>query len=118
MVHSTTAGVSPKTWFRGKDPVDEIWVSSEIYGIGASYLRYDADISDHRPVVVDLTMSLVLRKHRRNTVLLQARRLTSKVKCIRQEYTAKLEDLFLEHGTYNKLSRLASIRRGCLCIGR
>ena len=63
VVHSVTAGVSPETWFGGKDPIDGIYVSSEIDITGASYLLYHADIGDHRPVVADLIMSLVLRKH-------------------------------------------------------
>ena len=62
VVHSETKGPGPKTWFGGTYPIDGIWVSLEIDIIGASYLPFDGSLGDHRPVVADLTMSLVLGK--------------------------------------------------------
>jgi len=43
-VHSETNSPGPKTWFRGADPIDGIWVSSEIDVIGASYLPFDGSL--------------------------------------------------------------------------
>ena len=61
VVASQTIGQkAPNTWFRGKDPIDGIWITKDIEVIRASYLPFDADAGDHRPVVVDLTMGSVL----------------------------------------------------------
>ena len=87
VVHSETKGPGPKTWFRGSESIDEIWVSSEIDVIGASYLPFDGSQGDHRLVMVELTMGSVLGKHLRNIVPVQACRLNSKVTRIREAYT-------------------------------
>ena len=80
VVHSETKGPGPKTWFGGKDPIDDIWVSSDIDAIGASYLPFDGTLGDHWPVMTDITTSLVREKQLKNIVLPQAPRLNSKVK--------------------------------------
>jgi hypothetical protein len=66
VVHSETPGAGPKTWFRGSEAIDGIWVSSDIEVIRASYLPFDGSLGDHRPVVTDLTMGSVLGKHMKN----------------------------------------------------
>ena len=43
-VHSETGGQGPKTWFRGSESIDGIWVFSEIDVIGASYLPFDGSL--------------------------------------------------------------------------
>ena len=63
VVHSATPGAGPKTWFRGSESIDGIWVLSDIEVIRASYLPFDSSLGDHRPVMADLTMGLVLGKH-------------------------------------------------------
>ena len=69
---SKTRGPGHNTWFRGRGLVDGIWVSSEIDTIGASYFPFDGSLGDHRPMMVDLTMSLVLEKNLNNIFPLQA----------------------------------------------
>ncbi|KAL7536732.1 hypothetical protein ACHAXR_007366 [Thalassiosira sp. AJA248-18] len=97
-VETEATGMAPKTWFRGKDAIDgRIWVSSDIDIIGASYLPFDAEIGDHRPVVVDFTVSSVLGANFR---------LNSKVGRIRDAYIERLEGAFKEHGIYEKLLSL------------
>ena len=59
-VDSTTSGTSPKTWFRGKEAIDDIWFSSDLEVIAASYLPFHGDIGDHRPVIADATIQSIL----------------------------------------------------------
>ena len=94
VVHSATAGSGPKTWFRYSESIDEIWVSSEIDAISASYLPFGGSLGDHRPVITNLTMSLVLGKHLKNIAPVQARRLNSKETITREAYTKQLEALY------------------------
>ena len=95
VVHSATMGTGPKTWFRGSESINRIWVSSEIDVISASYLPFNGLLGDHRPVMVNLTMSLVLGKHLKNIVPVQAHRLNSKVTRTRDAYIEQLEALYL-----------------------
>ena len=60
VVHSETKGPGPKTWFRGSESIDGIWIFSEIDIIGASYLLFGGSLGDHRPMMADLTMGSVL----------------------------------------------------------
>ena len=59
-VHDQVPGPGPKTWFRGKESIDGIWVSCALEIIGASYLPFHADLGDHQPVMLDLTVRSVL----------------------------------------------------------
>ena len=79
-VHSQEPGHGPKTFFRGQQSIDGIWVSTDLEIISASYLPFNADIGDHRPVVADLTMRSVLGDHINKIVPVKARRLNSKIK--------------------------------------
>ena len=107
-VHSVMPGPGPNTHFRGKDAIDGIWYSSDLELISASYLPFDANMGDHRPVAADFTMESILGKHLKKIVPPPARRLNSKVKKIRQEYINRLENSFRKHGIYEKLLVLES----------
>ena len=48
----------PNTWFRGKDPIDGIWITNDLEVIRAGYLPFDANVGDHRPVMADLTKDI------------------------------------------------------------
>ena len=63
VVHIEAKCIGPKTWFRGKDLTDRIWVSSEIDVIRASYLPFNRTLGDHRSVMADPIMSLVLKQN-------------------------------------------------------
>ena len=58
-------------------------------------------------MMVDITMSSVLGKHLNNNVPMWARRFNSKVTRMWEAYIEKLEDLYLEHGVWDKLEALA-----------
>ena len=107
-VHSRTPGPGPKTWFRGKESIDGIWISSDLVCKGASYLPFHEDLGDHRPVCIDLTILSVLGTNLPKIVPPKARRLNSKVKRIREVYITTLESLFKEHGVHERLKTLAS----------
>ena len=105
-VHSVTPGPGPKTYFKGKDAIDGIWVTKDIKVIGASYLPFHADIGDHRPVMADLTMTSVLGNDLPRLVYPRARRLNAKVARIRGRYTNALGKLVSEHKLYERLQAL------------
>ena len=106
-VDSMTPRTSPKTWFRGKEAIDDIWFSSDLEVIAASYLPFHGDIGDHRPVIADATIQSILGTNLPKIIPPAARQLNSKVDCIRIPYTEKLEALFKEHNIYDRLQALA-----------
>ena len=105
-VHSVTQGQGPKTYYKGKDAIDGIWVTQDIEVISASYLPFHADIGDHRPVMADLTTTSVLGNDLPRLVYPRARRLNAKVTRIRERYTDALEKLVSEHRLYERLQAL------------
>ena len=80
VVHNQVPGDGPKTWFCGKESIDGIWASTDLDVIGASYLPFDVELGDHRPVVLDITTQSVLGGKMHRIVPVAARRLNSKVK--------------------------------------
>ena len=78
-VHSKVPGPGPNTHFRGTDSIDGIWYTSDLELRGASYLPFDADMGDHRPVLADFTQASVLGINLPRIEYLAARRLISKV---------------------------------------
>ena len=75
--------------------------------ITASYLPFNGDIGDHRPIIADVTIQSILGTNLPKIILLAARRLNSKVECIRIPYIEKLDALFKEHNIYDRLQALA-----------
>ena len=86
-VDSMTPGASPETWFRGKEAIDDIWFSSDLEVIAASYLPFHGDIRDHQPVIADATIQSILGTNLPESTPPAARRLNSKVDRIRIPYT-------------------------------
>ena len=105
-VHKNTSYKAPNTLFQGSDPIDGIWVSFDLEIICASYLPFHADIGDHRPVMVDITMQTLLGTNLPRVVPVQAHRLNLKVEKIRDTYISKLEGLFKKNNVYERLKAL------------
>ncbi len=55
---------------------------------GASYLPFDPDVSNHRPVMIDITMESVLGATIPRIAPVKARQLNSKIRKIRDCYIA------------------------------
>ena len=70
---------------------------------GASYLPFDPDVSDHRLVMIDITMESVLGTTIPKIVPVKARQLNSKIKKVRDCYIMNLELLFCKHDILDKL---------------
>ena len=91
-VFSQTRRKGPKTYFRGSVAIDGIWVTENLEVTAAAYLLFDPELGDHRPVVVNITKTSVLGVSGPKIKPTSARRLNSKIKQIRQNYIAKLEE--------------------------
>jgi endonuclease/exonuclease/phosphatase family metal-dependent hydrolase len=113
-VHKATGGRrGPPTHFRGNKQkngaIDGIYLSEDIELIGASYLPFDADLGDHRPVVVDVQMRSVLGTSIARIVRPTARRLNSKVKRVRHRYLELVRKGFKERKIEKRIKELERI---------
>ena len=77
-VHAQTPGYGPKTHFRGSQSIDGIWYTPDLELMGASYLPFDADMGDHRPVMADFTEQSLLGVNLPNIVPRMAAALTAR----------------------------------------
>ena len=82
------AGKGPNTYFKGSKPIDGIWTTTEIEVTSATYLPYDPELGDHRPVIANLS------------------------KRLGQEYIDRLEEQMRSHKVLNRLQRLQAEAEG------
>ena len=107
-VHMRTNGPGPKTHVRGSESIDGIYVTPEIEVRGASYLPFNKDLGDHRPVMMDVTIASILGRNLPKIVPPRARRLSAKIPRIREEYIKLLEKSFEQHGIFDRLVKLSN----------
>ena len=70
---------------------------------GVSYLPFDKDLGNHRPIVVNITMDSLLGINLPNIVPAKAQKLNSDVVRVRDEYIKLLEESLEDHKVYDKL---------------
>ncbi|KAK1748959.1 hypothetical protein QTG54_000898 [Skeletonema marinoi] len=109
-VHEQTEGRGPPTHFRGSEKsngaIDGIWVSDDLEVVGASYLPFDHEIGDHRPVMVDILSRSILGVPKKTIVRPKARKLSSRVPRIRNNYLSVVREKFKMHQVDKKLRSL------------
>ena len=96
-VHKQVPGQGPNTHIDGSVPIDGIWYTPDLTLERASYLPFDPQLGDHRPVMAEFTQESVLGARLPRVVPHKARRLTSKVKRICQKYVDNLEGMFRKY---------------------
>ena len=106
-VHAQTPGYGPKTHFRGSQSIDGIWYTPDLELMGASYLPFDADMGDHRPVMADFTEQSLLGVNLPNIVPPDGRRLNCKIERIRTRYIEDLEAKFERHNILERLKKIS-----------
>ena len=105
VVHAAVEGKGLNTHFKGLESIDGIWVTKEIEVLCASYLPYDAELGDHRPVIVNIAKRSLIGKDGHRVQNMACHRLHSKVECNRQEYIDRLEQQIQHHNFLNTCRR-------------
>ena len=108
-VHTVEPKMGPNTHVEGSEPIDGIWYTKDLEMRTASYLPFDPQLGDHRPVAVEFTQRSVLGAKLPRIAPHQARRLTSKVERIRDKYIKDLEEKFKKHDILGKLQAIADM---------
>ena len=78
-VHAAVDGKGPNTYFRGSDPINRIWITSEIEVTNAAYLPFDPELGDHRPVIANMSKCSLVGDNGPRVQWVACRRLNSKV---------------------------------------
>ena len=105
-VHEATAGQGPNTHIRGSEPIDGVWHIPKMCLQSASYLSFDPDLGNHRPVVADFSQDLVLGVNLPRIVSPKARKLNSKVDRIQEPYIKHTEISFRQDKVLERLREI------------
>jgi hypothetical protein len=113
-VHRAVPGKKgPPTHFKGNElnngAIDGIWLSNDLELLSASYLPFDGELGDHRPVVVDIHMRSVLGTLLHRIVPPKARRLNSRSPRIRNLYLERVRKGFQRHKIDQRLDEIEEI---------
>ena len=64
-VHGVVAGRSPNTYFKGSEPIDGIWTTTEIEVTSAAYLPYGPELGDYRPAIANILIQTLVGERQR-----------------------------------------------------
>ena len=106
----------PATHNTGKDPIDEIFVSSTLQVEKCGYLEHGQLVGDHRPVWVEITKNSMLGSKLPPLTTFSARRLKCNDPRLVTRYNKKLDELFNENGIYNRASKL--LKKFCVPLSQ
>ena len=82
------------THVQGSESIDNIYVTPKIEVKGVAYLLFNKDLGNHRPIMIDVTIVLILGQNLPKIVPPQARLLSAKISQIREEYMKLLKQSF------------------------
>ena len=93
------------TFFRGSNPIDGIWATSDITVVNACIMPAGYGIGDHRLFVIDLCETDITGKHRPAVVRPMSRKLITKIPGVANRYNEILESSIIKHRLIEKLGR-------------
>ena len=94
------------TFFRGTDPIDGVWVTSEVVVTGACVMPAGFGIGDHRMCVLDLLILALIGSNSPKIVRAAARRLNVMIPNTKTTHIRRLERLLEDHMTVHKAQKL------------
>ena len=97
---------APETYSGGKDPIDEIFVSSTLHIKASGFLEHSSSEGDHRPVWVDISKESALGDNFPDLPLYQARRLKCSDPRVVKKYLKHLHEFYERKGVYGKCIKL------------
>ncbi len=62
--HPRWGELEPHTYFRGTEPINGVWHSSDLEVISTVHLLFHKGVGDHRLVLVNITTRSAIRKHK------------------------------------------------------
>ena len=108
------------TFFRGTEPIDGIWATSDVVVTNACVMPAGYGVGDHRLFIIDFLTSSLIGASPPRIVRAAARRLNTKIPGTAGRYSDKVEQQTLQHrvieriGTTHKTSRTKEeVKRKC-----
>jgi hypothetical protein len=91
-------GASPgATFFRGSQPIDGIWISSDLEISNACVMPFGFGVGDHRAFVLDIPIESLVGENPVKIVRPVSRRLNSRLPKCGEAYTESLESNIVKH---------------------
>ena len=85
------------TFFRGSEPIDGIWATSDVVVTNACVMPAGYGVGDHRLFIVDFLTSSLIGTSPPRIVRAAARRLNTKIPGVAEKYSTKVEQQILQH---------------------
>ena len=85
------------THFRGSQPIDGVWATSDIEVVNACVMPVGYGLGDHRCFVVDFTLSSIVGRSLVRVKKLKARKLNTKLPQVAEKYNKLLEANLRRH---------------------
>jgi hypothetical protein len=97
-------GTSPgATFFRGKLPIDGLWVWGDLDISNACVMSFGYGIGDHRAFILDIPLELLVGVNSVKIVRPAGQRLNSKLPGCSKSYIASFEENITRHGLLERL---------------
>ena len=104
--HTRWGGMEPKTFARGSQPIDGIYISQELEVTSIMILPFDESIGDHRTMLIDISTRSTVGVYQYKIIRPEARRLTTRNKKALDKYLTYVKQQFKRHNLSNKLAAL------------
>ena len=100
-------GTEPNTYFRGKQPIDGIYVSQEIEASSLLSLSFHEGVGDHRTTIVDFSTASMIGHYQGHVVRPTSRRLTTKQSLSVRNYNSRLLSQLTAHRIPERLHAIS-----------
>jgi hypothetical protein len=99
---------SPKTYNRGRLPIDGIFLTGDLIVNNAGWLPFDKSLGDHRLGYIDMDWSNFVGSDALHIVRPPARRLSTQIPRALQSYNGHLEKFFTQHKILLRLHHIVA----------
>ena len=97
---------APPTTNRGSRPIDGMFLSADTSSTGCGYLPFEDDISDHRPLWVDIDLDELFGQAESASKKVICRRLKCKDPRVVKKYMQRYDQYLVENNLYKQASDL------------
>ena len=104
--HTRWGGSEPKTFARGSQPIDGIYISQELEVMSIMILPFDESIGDHRSMIIDISTRSTVGEYQYKIIQPEARRLVTRNKKATAKYLTYVKQQFQRQHLPNKLETL------------
>ena len=105
MVGDFTGQKFGATYFRGSNPIDGVWATTDVKVVGECVMPVRYGVGDHRLFIIDFLKSCLVGASPPSIVRSAARRLNLRIPAAAEDYSDRFEHLVIEHKLIERLGK-------------